>query len=472
MADLIENTESQVEDNSILGIRDSEDKFRKKYEIKDVYTTAEKAEARAQEMGGEGSHEHIHMVDDKKIVLYMPFPSHEEYLEAVKEKEEVEEDKEMPVEENAITAGDVHSKKPIGTYDANLNCDCEEAKPECDCEKTETTARKHAVEQTFNLNGVEIFSTGIWNGDRYNEKDLDNMVSNFDDVGFEPPVKIGHNEEQPELKDGQPALGYVDKIYTVGSKLLADFKELPKKVYEAIKRGNYKRVSSEIYWNYRADDKSFNRVLKAVALLGAEIPAVTNLESITGLYKKEVGTGDVKLHYNGKESEIMEETHENLVPVEEHEKALEDLRLEKEEVIKEFAMHKQELKKQQIATYMKELKDEGKVLPAYSNEVEALLSTATDEKVYKFSQEDKEVELSQFELVQKIFSNLPKVVEFAELSETDTKNYEVVDYDNAGAEVDRRVKIYLDKELAKDYATAMELVLKEDKELKEKHENV
>ena len=52
----------------------------------------------------------------------------------------------------------------------------------------------------------------------------------------------------------------------------------------------------------------------------------------------------------------MEETHENLVPVEEHEKALEDLRLEKEEVIKEFAMHKQELKKQQIATYMKELK--------------------------------------------------------------------------------------------------------------------
>ena len=35
MADLIENTESQVEDNSILGIKDSEDKFRKKYEIKE-----------------------------------------------------------------------------------------------------------------------------------------------------------------------------------------------------------------------------------------------------------------------------------------------------------------------------------------------------------------------------------------------------------------------------------------------------
>ena len=467
MAEIEENTK-KIEDMEIYPERlDTPDKF----EMKDIYTTAEKAEARAREMGGEGSHEHIHMVDEKKVVLYMPFPSHEEYLEAIKDKEEEKTiEKDMPVEENAITAGDVHTKKPIGTYNNELECDCEDAKPSCDCDKTETTARKHAVEQTFNLNGVEIFSTGIWNGDRYSKEDLDNMVSNFDDVGFEPPVKIGHNEEQPELKDGQPALGYVDKIYTVGSKLLADFKELPKKVYEAIKRGNYKRVSSEIYWNYRADDKSFNRVLKAVALLGAEIPAVTNLDSITGLYK-EVGTGDVKLHYNGKESEIMEEKHENLVPVEEHEKALEDLRLEKEEVIKEFAAHKQELKKQQIVTYMKELKDEGKVLPAYSNEVEALLSTATDEKVYKFSQDDKEVELSQFELVQKIFSNLPKVVEFAELSENDTKNYEVVDYDNAGAEVDRRVKIYLEKDLAKDYATAMELVLKEDKELKEKYEN-
>ncbi|BCV05252.1 MAG: hypothetical protein CM15mV101_410 [uncultured marine virus] len=66
------------------------------------------------------------------------------------------------------------------------------------------------------------------------------MVENFDDVGFEPPIKLGHNEKQPELQDGQPALGYISKIYKVGSKLVADFKELPQKVYDAIKRGNYK----------------------------------------------------------------------------------------------------------------------------------------------------------------------------------------------------------------------------------------
>jgi len=442
-----------------------------KFEMEDVYETVEEAVARAEKMGGTGSHEMKLTINEEEKVLYMPFPTHEEYIE-VKERSEKEEITEDEVEtENAITPGDVHTKKPLQLYNDKLKCDCEDSKEACDCDKTETSAKKHAIEQTFNLNGVEIFSTGIWNGDKYEEEDLNNMVSNFDDVGFEPPVKLGHNEEQPELKDGQPALGYVEKIYTVGSKLLANFKELPKKVYEAIKRGNYKRVSSEIYWNYRADDKSFNRVLKAVALLGAEIPAVTNLESIAGLYK-ETGTGTIKLHYNGKESEIMEETHEsNLIPVEEHEKALESLRLENEEITKEFALHKQELKKQHIATYMKELKDEGKVLPAYSNEVEALLSTATEEKVYKFSQEDKEVELSQYELIQKIFSNLPKVVEFAELSEVDSKNYDVVDYDNPGMEIDRRVKIYLEKDLAKDYATAMDLVLKEDKELKQKYEN-
>ena len=153
------------------------------------------------------------------------------------------------------------------------------------------------MEQTFNINGIEIFSEGEWNGDIYKRDDLEKMVSSFGKTGFEPPVKIGHNEEQPELKDGAPALGYIDKIYIEGKKLLADFKELPKKVYEAMKRGNYKRVSSEIYWNYAKDGKVFDRVLKAVALLGAEVPAVTNLESITGLYSKD--NSELKIYESG-----------------------------------------------------------------------------------------------------------------------------------------------------------------------------
>ncbi len=441
------------------------------YAMEDVYTTAEKAEARAKEMGGEGSHSHTHVIDDEEVVYYMPFPNHAAYLKA-KEKmmgaHEDDEDKEMGAHEDkekmAITPRDVHTEKPIGSY-AQSDCDCEEKKEVCDCKEEQ---KNNAVEQTFNLNGVEIFSTGIWNGDRYSEKDLDAMIENFDDVGFEPPVKLGHNEEQSELQDGQPALGYISKIYKVGSKLVADFKELPKKVYDAIKRGNYKRVSSEIYWNYKANGSTFNRVLKAVALLGADIPAVTNLESIEGLYSN-MGTGEVKYHYNGKESEIMEEKHDE-VSVNKYEEEISQLRKEKEEVMKEYQAHKDEIKKTNIASYMESLKTEGKILPVQYKEVEALLSTATEEKVFSYSKDEKEVNLSQFELVKSILDNMPKVVEFAEISEEGGEPIVATDYDNAGVEVDRRAKLYISNKKAENYGEAIKAVLAEDKELAEKYE--
>ena len=293
------------------------------------------------------------------------------------------------------------------------------------------------------------------------------MIENFDEVGFEPPLKLGHNDEQTELKDGQPALGYIDKIYKVGTKLVADFKELPKKVYEAIKRGNYKRVSSEIYWNYKANGSTFNRVLKAVALLGAEVPAVTNLQSIEGLYSN-MGTGEVKSYYDGKESEIMEES--KTISVEKYEEEISQLRQEKEEVMKEYQAHKDEIKKESISTYMQELKTEGKILPVQYKEVQALLSTATEEKVYSYSTDDeKEVNLSQFELVKSILDNMPKVVEFAEISETHDEEIPE-NYDNAGVEVDRRAKLYVSKGKAKDYSEALKLVLDSDKTLAEKYE--
>lgn len=437
------------------------------YAKEDIYSTAEKAEARAKEMGGEGSHPHVHIIDDEEVTVYMPFPSHDAYMEAKeKMKDMMDEDKEMMEDEEkmAITPRDVHTEKPIGSY-AQSDCDCDENKEVCDCKEEQ---KNNAVEQTYNLNGVEIFSTGIWNGDRYSEKDLDAMIENFDDVGFEPPIKLGHNEEQSELQDGQPALGYISKIYKVGSKLVADFKELPKKVFDAIKRGNYKRVSSEIYWNYKANGSTFNRVLKAVALLGADIPAVTNLESIEGLYSN-MGTGEVKYHYNGKESEIMEENHDK-VSIQKYEDEISQLRKEKEEVMKEYQAHKDEIKKENIASYMDSLKTEGKILPVQYKEVEALLSTATDEKVYSYSQDDKEINLSQFELVTSILDNMPKVVEFAEISEEGGEPQVVADYDNAGVEVDRRAKLYLEEKKAENYGEAVLAVLKNDKELSDKYE--
>ena len=56
------------------------DKMEVKYEVvgmDDHYTTVEEAEARAREMGGSGHHEH----NVEGQVFYMPFNSHQEYLD-------------------------------------------------------------------------------------------------------------------------------------------------------------------------------------------------------------------------------------------------------------------------------------------------------------------------------------------------------------------------------------------------------
>ena len=456
---------------------DKMEKDEEKYAVEDMYSTKALAEERAKEMGGEGSHEHVHIVDEKEMVLYMPFPSHDEYLKAKEEmeKDNEKDDKEKEMkdkekEEEMVGDHDDDKEKDMEEEDedekkmSDQQCDCDDSKEICD-DACKPAVANHALEQTFNINGVEIFSTGVWNGDKYSKKDLDAMVKNFDETGFQPPLKLGHNEEQPEMKDGAPALGYVDKIYTTGNKLLADFKELPKKVYEAIKRGNYKRVSSEIYWNYKNNGSVLDRVLKAVALLGSEIPAVTNLEAIEGLYAKDNGSGEVKRHYTEKESELMEkDISKEYQELQDKVKALEEAN---QKAYNELEETRKAQKQDRINQFISDQKEAGKVLPVFEKELEALLSSATESKVYSYTIEENTVELSQLELVEKIFSSLPEIVSFAEIS---TDGEFVVDrqpYTNAGDEVDRRANLYMSKGKAKDYSEAIELVFKEDSELKE-----
>lgn len=121
------------------------------------------------------------------------------------------------------------------------------------------------------VRGVEVFRTGTWKNDRYDTADLDAMVEAFDKVGYKPAVKLGHAE-----KSGDPAYGWVQRIYRAGQKLLADIEVLPA-VYDQIRRRMFDHVSAEIFWNVDRGDRKYPRALKAVALLGAEIPAVAGL---------------------------------------------------------------------------------------------------------------------------------------------------------------------------------------------------
>jgi len=137
---------------------------------------------------------------------------------------------------------------------------------------------------------AEIFATGTWNGDKYSDADLEDMVKNFVLLAstVKPPIKMGHTPSikgagKPAFKgDGQPALGWVTAVKKQGNKLIATLSDIPEIVYKAIKTGRYKRVSPEVYWGYKdkASGTKHHRVLAGVALLGADIPAVSTLADL------------------------------------------------------------------------------------------------------------------------------------------------------------------------------------------------
>lgn len=133
------------------------------------------------------------------------------------------------------------------------------------------------------LLGVEIFAAGHHNGDDYTEQDIDDMITAYNMLDYVPPLKCGHGEDKP----GMPALGWVKNLRRVGSKLVADFTDMPDIVHDYVKSKRFNTVSAEVYWNLKRGGNQFRRALKAVALLGAEIPAVAGLKPLHELFSAE-----------------------------------------------------------------------------------------------------------------------------------------------------------------------------------------
>lgn len=169
------------------------------------------------------------------------------------------------------------------------------------------------VSYLHSIKGVEVFSAGLWNGDEYTAKDLDDMVAAFDENKkyVKPALKLGHDDNQALLqRDGMPAAGWVSALYRKGKKLVADFEDIPGKIYDLLKRGAYKKVSSEIWWNTTVNGKPYRRLLTGIALLGADLPAVMNLADIFERYSAE--GGDLRVYESERKSFTIEIDREDL----------------------------------------------------------------------------------------------------------------------------------------------------------------
>lgn len=126
------------------------------------------------------------------------------------------------------------------------------------------------------ITGVEIFAKGEWNGRKYGDADLNSLVEAAKHVGYKPPVSLGHN-----APEDAPAYGYVVNVRRDGDKIVADFEDVPDELVEQIKEKRFDQVSSEIFLERKVNGKKWPCSLRAVAVIGAHPPGVSNLKSLS-----------------------------------------------------------------------------------------------------------------------------------------------------------------------------------------------
>jgi len=366
--------------------------------------------------------------------------------------------------------------------------------------------------QTYELKDVEVFGIGVWKGNKITGEDLDNIVSGTNEIidKLKPKVKLGHDDKQALLqRTGYPAGGWITKLKRAGDKILVDIKEVPKVLYQLIKNGAYKRISSEILDNYNepSTKKVYKKVLSAIAFLGADLPAVTNLKDIAALYdsdenakliiyEKEEKKTTQKVEKKRKETYIMpngikitELEGKKYVAVEDFEKlekekeaadkeketakgfkekfeAEEKKSKESEEKLNKISKEKREA---EIKTFIDNHCSEKdmRFLPKQKEVLMALVESTSDEKKIKFTVDNKETELSQRELLEKFIGLQPNFSDsiFAELSKGEEEKEEGKD---KLTPEEKKVQKYMDDHKEATYREAVLAVLDSTEEKKKK----
>jgi hypothetical protein len=183
-------------------------------------------------------------------------------------KELIEKLKKYREEFLSPTPGDVHVNQPMGKK-----------------------KRQHADQETYTIDAMPVFKLGVWKGEDFSLADLDEIVKNTNILIkanlIEPPIKLGHDDNQVLLQnDGYPAGGYIRNVYRMGDQIFADVTNVPEKLYKLIEKKAYKNVSAEIYQDYEhpVTKEKMGKVLRAVAVLGADLPEVKGLADILNQY--------------------------------------------------------------------------------------------------------------------------------------------------------------------------------------------
>lgn len=148
------------------------------------------------------------------------------------------------------------------------------------------------------LKGIEVFDVGTWVGSRgpmkWTIEDMRDIVANtgalINEGKLKPKLKFGHDPKQKlasndlfSQKDGKPSLGRATNFRLKGTKVICDFVDVPDVVHKAIGGKLYTNVSSEVEFI-----KNFGWFISAVALLGADTPAVKTLSDLEAFFSDSI----------------------------------------------------------------------------------------------------------------------------------------------------------------------------------------
>lgn len=135
--------------------------------------------------------------------------------------------------------------------------------------------------------GIELCKTGTWDASTgattITRADLASAIAAARSLP-DPVLKIGHQD--PRF-DGEPAVGRIANLRLAdrGDTLLGDLVDVPGWLADSVVTA-YPQRSIEATFNYQTNGKTYRFVLTGLALLGAQWPAVTDLNSLRKLLEK------------------------------------------------------------------------------------------------------------------------------------------------------------------------------------------
>lgn len=384
------------------------------------------------------------------------------------------------------------------TSDKSRVLGCHDSREEADAQEAamKSSQADHAEEETVDIKNVTVFKTGTYNGETYTEADLDAMMEAYGRVGYTPPIKRGHKDEP-----GAPALGWAENLRKVGTSLIADLTAIPKSIRDAIKARRYDYLSPEVYINLKRNGQTFPKALKAIALLGADIPAVPQspLHSYLSQVMMSAQFDAIRTYELGKmeinqTDESMSQKNGGQNMADEKDKIIEQLKAQNAELekkitqatdgTKQFAQIEADLKasRERIATMESDRRTEKIAAKVAEVKIPALRSFAhvfyalamcpcgTGQKTVKFSMDGKDQEASPEAAVDAWVKTTNAHAErlFREFSvdiKTEAGNLD----EPVDKTIDRKVRefcVFQKIDPIKDYATALKSVLDANPDLK------